>query len=74
MRFKFDFYEIRNKVYFWYFEGLSVLFFIIDFILIKRNFISKKKKIWLYWINFYREKKYFLLWIWCIKEMNRKIK
>lgn len=60
MRLKFDFDEIRNKVYVWYFEGLSVLFFIVDFILIKRNFISKKK-IWLCWINFYREKKIFFI-------------
>lgn len=44
MRFKFDFHETRNKAYLRYFEGLSVLFFTIDFILIKRNSISKKKK------------------------------
>lgn len=74
MRFKFDFHETRNKAYLRYFEGLSVLFFTIDFILIKRNSISKKKKIWSYWTNFYREKKYFPLWTWCTKEMNRKTK
>lgn len=43
MRLKFDFHETRNKAYLRYFEGLSVLFFTIDFILIKRNSISKKK-------------------------------
>lgn len=58
MRLKFDFDETRNKAYVWYFEGLSVLLFTVDFILIKRNSISKKK-IWSCWTNFYREKKIF---------------
>lgn len=43
MRLKFDFDETRNKAYVRYFEGLSVLLFTVDFILIKRNSISKKK-------------------------------
>lgn len=58
MRLKFDFDETRNKAYVRYFEGLSVLLFTVDFILIKRNSISKKK-IWSCWTYFYREKKNF---------------
>lgn len=73
MRLKFDFDETRNKAYVRYFEGLSVLLFTVDFILIKRNSISKKK-IWSCWTYFYREKKNFPLWTRCTKEMKRKTK